>query len=264
MKHDDRDRPAPVAENAEGALVATVGPAPPAAGELFGDRLPLAERFARSLAGSGVSRGLIGPREIGRLWERHLLNCAALGPALDPHSSVIDVGSGAGLPGLALAIARPDLEVVLVEPMLRRSTWLSEVVTELGLTNVSVRRARAEELWGELHAPWVTARAVARLAQLCRWCLPLLEPHGSLLALKGSTAGDELADDRAEISRWDAASARVEEYGGHVLAVPTTVVRVQIGAVTPDGRHPGPKPGSRRGRRGRRAGGSTSRQGRRP
>ena len=114
---------------------------------------------------------------------------------------VIDVGSGAGLPGLALAIARPDLDLHLVEPMLRRTNWLSMAVAELGLTNVSVHRGRAEQFWGTLSAPVVTARAVARLGELARWCLPLLLPGGSLLAIRGASVAEELEADRSGLRR---------------------------------------------------------------
>ncbi len=149
----------------------------------------------RVLADTGISHGLIGPREAPRLWDRHVLNCAIAHLAIPEHSEsqdVIDVGSGAGLPGLALAIARPDLHLHLVEPLARRTGWLSGTVAELGLTNVTVHTARAEALWDRLHAPWVTARAVSNIVQLAEWTLPLLEPRGTLLALKGSRARDEL------------------------------------------------------------------------
>ena len=164
---------------------ATPPPAPDVAEVVFGERLPLAERFTAILADSGVSHGLVGPREVPRLWERHVLNCAVVHPAIPEGAPVIDVGSGAGLPGLALAIVRPDLRLLLVEPMLRRTTWLTNTVEELGLDNVEVHRGRAEQFWGRLSAPVVTARAVARLGELARWSLPLLSPGGSMLALEG-------------------------------------------------------------------------------
>src|SRR4051812_18270942 len=167
--------------------------APPAAAAVFGDRLPLAVRYAKLLAGAGVERGLLGPRETPRLWERHLLNCAGLTELIEPGQQVLDVGSGAGLPGIVLAIRRPDLQVVLVEPLLRRATFLTEAVEELGLANVSVRRARAEDLAGVISAPVVVARAVAPVDRLGAWTLPLLLPGGRLLALKGEAAEGELA-----------------------------------------------------------------------
>ena len=207
-----------------------VAPAPPVgAAQVFGDRLALAERFTALLADSGVSHGLIGPREVPRIWERHVLNCAVIHPAIPPGQMVIDVGSGAGLPGLALAIARADLDVHLVEPMLRRTNWLAMAVAELGLSNVSVHRGRADEFWGTLSAPVVTARAVARLAELAGWCLPLLLPGGSLLALKGSRAAEELESDRGALRRLGSVDEVIERYGNGVVDPETTVLRVVLG-----------------------------------
>ena len=158
-------------------------------------RLALAERYAAWLADDGVVRGLIGPREAPRLWERHLLNCAVLGEAVPAGARVADLGSGAGLPGLVLAIARPDVHVTLVEPLLRRTTFLEEVCADLaphGLDNVSVVRGRAEALHGERTFDVVTARALAPLERLLGWGMPLVAPHGALVAMKGSSAGEEI------------------------------------------------------------------------
>ena len=149
---------------------------------MFGVRLELAEQYAELLASAGVIRGLIGPRETPRLWERHLLNCAVLGELIPTDSTVCDIGSGAGLPGLVLAIARPDLTVTLVEPLLRRTTFLDEAVQELGLDQVEVIRARAEELHGRRRFDVVTSRAVAPLPKLARWSLPLTRPGGVVVA----------------------------------------------------------------------------------
>jgi 16S rRNA (guanine527-N7)-methyltransferase len=224
-------------------------PPPPAAAEVFGSRMPLAERFAGILSDSGVSHGLVGPREVPRLWERHVLNCAVVAPALPADVDVIDVGSGAGLPGLALVIARPDVRMHLVEPMLRRTTWLHDAVEELGLDNVEVHRGRAEQFWGQLSAPVVTARAVARLGELARWSLPLLRPGGSMLALKGASAQEELDADRAALRRLGAVSDAVETYGADVVSPATIVVRVTLGA-TPARRERAAKGSSKRsGRR---------------
>jgi len=207
-----------------------VAPAPPpGAAQVFGDRLVLAERFAAILTDSGVSHGLIGPREVPRLWERHLLNCAVIHPAIAADEMVIDVGSGAGLPGLALAIARPDLDLHLVEPMLRRTTWLSMAVDELGLTNVTVHRGRAEQFWGTLQAPVVTARAVARMSELATWCLPLLQPGGSLLAIKGLSVAEEVEADRAVLRRLGAIDEVIEKFGSGIVDQETTVLRVVMG-----------------------------------
>jgi 16S rRNA (guanine527-N7)-methyltransferase len=203
---------------------------PPAgAARVFGDRLALAEQFTAILTDSGVSHGLIGPREVPRLWERHVLNCAVIHPAIPVDTRVIDVGSGAGLPGLALAIARPDLDLHLIEPMLRRTNWLSMAVTELGLTNVTVHRGRAEQFWGVLSAPIVTARAVARLSELATWCLPLLLPGGSMLAIKGSSVIEEVEADRAALRRLGAVDEVIESFGSGIVDQETTVLRVVLG-----------------------------------
>ena len=143
------------------------------------ERLALAERYAAILATDGVVRGLIGPREAPRLWERHLLNCAAVGALVPQGSTVCDVGSGAGLPGLVLAVARPDLEVELVEPLLRRTTFLNEAVAALELENVTVTRGRAEQLHGVRRFDVVTSRAVAPLTRLLEWSMPLVTPEAS-------------------------------------------------------------------------------------
>ncbi len=172
-------------------------PAVPAeAGSIFGPAVDAAAEYARLLATEGTVRGLIGPREVPRLWERHLLNSAAIASLVPVGARVVDVGSGAGLPGIPLALARPDLTVTLLEPLARRVAFLTECVHRLGLERVTVVRGRAEE--GPIRrqlggADVVTARAVAPLEKLAGWCLPLLRPGGLLLAMKGSTAAAELA-----------------------------------------------------------------------
>lgn len=163
-----------------------------ARGVFSSERLPAVERYAALLASAGVVRGLIGPREVPRLWDRHLVNSIALAPAIAADARVADVGSGAGLPGLVLAIGRPDLAVTLIEPLLRRTTFLTEVVEKLGLDNVTVLRARAEELRGTHRFEVVTSRAVAPLGRLLEWCMPLTSPDGHVLALKGSNAAQEI------------------------------------------------------------------------
>ena len=195
---------------------------------VFGERLGLAEAFTGLLADTGVTHGLIGPREVPRLWGRHVLNCAVVEDAFPSGSRVVDVGSGAGLPGLALAIARPDLDVHLVEPMLRRTSWLETVVGELGLASVTIHRGRAEELSGVVSAPFVTARAVARLERLARWCVPLLEPGGTLVAMKGRSAADELAEDRPALDRLGLIEGVVTEHGGQVLEEPVLTVDLRF------------------------------------
>lgn len=189
-------------------------------------RLPLAERYAAILATEGVIRGLIGPREAPRLWDRHLINCALLAGPIPPGVTVCDIGSGAGLPGLVLAIARPDLRLTLVEPLLRRTTFLEEAVAELELDNVEVVRGRADALHGERRFAVVTSRAVAPLDRLLGWSMPLVEPTGALVAMKGSSVEDEIERARPELIRWGCAEPEVLVLGAE-LGVPTTkVVRV--------------------------------------
>ena len=209
------------------------------------DRLPLAERYADLLATEGVVRGLIGPREAPRLWERHLLNCAVLAEVVPESASVADVGSGAGLPGVVIAIARPDVEVTLVEPLLRRVTWLGDVMASLELTNVVVHRSRAEEAARDgLSFDVATARAVALLGQLATWSLPLVRPGGELLALKGALAGVELADATSVLRAHGASRWSVEVCGEALLPEPTTVVRVEksTAPARPEARRPARRP----------------------
>ncbi len=183
------------------------------------------ERYAALLAGDGVVRGLIGPREVGRLWSRHLANCAVLEELVPQDARVADVGSGAGLPGLPLALVRPDVRVVLVEPLLRRSTFLSEAVDELGLAErVEVLRGRAEDV--ALEVDVVTARAVAPLDRLAGWTLPLARLGGTLLALKGEGALEEIVASAAALEKVGGGRAEVLECGVGLVDPPTTVVRV--------------------------------------
>ncbi len=198
--------------------------APVAAAQLFGDRLPLAERYVSLLAGSGTERGLIGPREGDRLWERHLLNSAVVQELVPQGASVVDVGSGAGLPGIPLALARPDITVELVEPLLRRTTWLVEVLAELGLEQqVTVTRGKVAVI-GARQVDVVTARAVAPLERLLPMCVPLVRPGGLVLALKGEQAVGEVAAVHAQASRWRVAGLDVARCGSGVSAEETTVV----------------------------------------
>jgi 16S rRNA (guanine527-N7)-methyltransferase len=187
-------------------------------------------RFADLLAGPGTDRGLLGPREVPRLWDRHLLNCVALAELLPAGVRVVDIGSGAGLPGLAVACVRPDLQVDLVESLLRRTDFLTEAVTELGLADrVRVIRGRAEDpavVAQAGSAPVVTARAVAPLDKLVRWAFPLLQPGGSLLALKGDTASDELTTYQSMLRRSRAELAGVMECGVGLVDPPTRVVKL--------------------------------------
>lgn len=197
-------------------------PPPPQAVEVFSLSLPTIQTYVRSLSTAGVERGLIGPREVPRLWDRHILNSAVVLPRIAQGATVADVGSGAGLPGLVWAIARPDLSVTLIEPLLRRTIFLEEMCEELGLENVRVVRARADEVHEEFDV--VTARAVANLEKLGRWCLPLVRKGGVLLALKGQTAQQEVDAATKTLTKLGATTIVVTTYGD--LEVPTTVVEV--------------------------------------
>jgi 16S rRNA (guanine527-N7)-methyltransferase len=200
-----------------------------AAERLFGERLPLAERYVAHLASSGIVRGLIGPREVPRLWSRHVLNCAVVEELIATGARVADVGSGAGLPGLCLALARPDLRITLIEPLERRVQWLDEVVADLGLTNVRVLRARAEQARDEVgEVDVVTARAVSALVGLVDITLPLLRGTGELLALKGRSAADEVRKAQKKLDRLGARSTEIVPAGADLLEEPTTVVRVRL------------------------------------
>jgi 16S rRNA (guanine527-N7)-methyltransferase len=216
VKHvDSRDRETPPVPSVADVAVA-----------MFGDRLELAERYAQLLATAGVEWGLLGPREVDRIWDRHLLNCAAVAELVEPGERIADIGSGAGLPGLPMAIAKPGLHVVLVESLLRRTEFLRMVIDELGL-DVEVVRGRAEDpdvrkTAGGADA--VTSRAVASLDKLARWSLPLLRPGGRLLAIKGERAPDEVREYRRVLTKLGAADARVVECGVSLLSPPTTVV----------------------------------------
>lgn len=220
-----------------------LSPAPQAAALCFGDRVDIAEQYGRILAGAGIERGLIGPAEVDRLWERHILNSAAMTELLGEGERVADIGSGAGLPGIPLAIARPDVRVTLVEPLLRRSEFLREAIAELSL-DVEVVRGRAEDKLiraeaGDMDA--VVSRAVAPLDKLSRWSIPLLRVGGRMLALKGERAADEVEQHRRTLSSLGASEVRVVRCGVDFLNPPATVVEARRGVVD-----------SRTGRPGRR------------
>lgn len=205
---------------------------PPPSGEaeqLFGAHLSRLAAFGELLATDGVRRGLIGPREIPLLWDRHLVNCALLAELLDPGIAVVDVGSGAGLPGIVLAMIRADLRVTLVEPMARRTVFLEECRAALGLANVVVVRGRAEErstIAVAGGADVVTSRAVAPLDRLAAWCLPLVRVGGRMLAMKGERASVELDRTRRDIERLGGTGARVVRCGIGVVETPATVVEI--------------------------------------
>ena len=205
---------------------------PVEAAAVFGDRLALAERYAQMLTSEGVKRGLIGPRETDRIWDRHLLNCAAVGELIAPGTRVADIGSGAGLPGIPLAIARPDLEITMIEPMLRRTTFLQDVIDQLGLESVLVLRHRAEEriVLEQADFDYATSRAVASLDKLTRWTVPLLKPNGIMLALKGDRAQTEVEEHGKLMASLGVASVKVMRCGVEYLDPPATVVVAQRSA----------------------------------
>ena len=196
---------------------------------MFGPSLGLAERYAELLAGPGVERGLIGPRETARLWDRHLINCAAVAELVPAGSSLIDLGSGAGLPGVVLAMLLPESGIVLLEPLARRAAFLEECVRALGLGNAAVRRGRAEEVAGQLTADVVTARAVAPMQRLAALALPLVRPGGLVLAIKGAAAAQELAAAGPVLRRLGVQDAAVVEAGRGKVSPPPTVVRLTAG-----------------------------------
>ncbi len=210
-------------------------PAPPAAAAaVFGAAIDRAVSYVRLLATDGVVRGLIGPREVPRLWERHVLNCALVAELVPAGSRLVDVGSGAGLPGVPIALVRPDVQVALLEPLARRVAFLAECRERLGLASVTVQRGRAEEpavvaaLGG---ADVVAARAVAPLDRLAGWCLPLLRPGGLLLAVKGEAAAAELAAARPTLARLGVADVEIVDIGASVVSPATRVVVVKRGTV---------------------------------
>jgi 16S rRNA (guanine527-N7)-methyltransferase len=197
---------------------------PPGAAAVFGDAMPAAERYAWLLAGPGVERGLVGPAEAERVWDRHLMNCAAVVELVPPDCTVADIGSGAGLPGLVVAMLRPRASVTLVESMARRAAFLEECRSGLKLANVQIVRGRAEELAGQLAVDVVTARAVAPLDRLAGLCLGLLRPGGLALAIKGASAELELTRARPALSRLGVRDARVVDVGGAGGAATARVV----------------------------------------
>lgn len=214
-------------EYASSAPTPTVAPQPPRlAAEIFGDRLPMARRYANLLVSTGIEHGLVGPREAPKVWDRHIVNCAIMESLLPHRARVIDVGSGAGLPGIALAIARPDVHITLLEPLARRTTWLENAVADIGLPHVSVRRGRAEDMAGLIQAPFITARAVAKLSRLVGWAWPLTPIGGRLLALKGQSAEDELAGAVSVMAPFGIHSASVISLGEDLLSSPVRVIQV--------------------------------------
>lgn len=199
---------------------------PAVAKEIFGDRIVLARTYAAALAADSDTLGLLGPRELEILWSRHVLNSAVVAELVPDGAKVADVGSGAGLPGIPMAIAQPNAHFTLIEPMERRSDWLKQQVEELGLTNVEVLRARAEEV-GSVY-DIVTARAVSNLSKLLRMTVDLIREGGELLALKGSKAGEEITEAQKLSKKLKLASFELLTVGADKLTDPTTVVRTRL------------------------------------
>lgn len=199
---------------------------PPVASAIFGDRIELARGYAAALVRDGDLLGLLGPRELPRLWTRHILNSAVVAELIPEGKTVADIGSGAGLPGIPLAIARPNNHFTLIEPMERRSDWLRETVQELGLTNVNVLRARAEEVGDVFDI--ATARAVSALPKLLRLAVPMVRHGGEVLALKGSKAADEILDAKKLQKKLGIAGFEIVSTGTKLLAEPTVVVRTTL------------------------------------
>ena len=209
-------------------MTTDVEPEPASAAGLFGDRIELARAFTDALAREGEERGLIGPLEPPRLWTRHVLNCAVVAPLLRSGGSVGDVGSGAGLPGIVLAIARPDVQLVLIEPMERRIAWLSEQKDALGLANVSVVRARAEDVRLGSPLDQVTARAVSAFRKLIPLTAPLVRDGGELVLMKGANAEAEVSAAAKEVRRFHIHDVRVEILGSGVVVEVTRVIRATV------------------------------------
>jgi len=207
---------------------------------VFGGSLASARLYTDWLVGAGVERGLIGPREPDRIWSRHVLNCAVLSSLVPADATVVDVGSGAGLPGIPLAIARPDVQVTLVEPLERRTVFLDEVVDALGITNVRVLRGRADEVVDRCGgADVVTSRAVAPLAKLMTWSAPLARIGGQILAMKGSSAAEEIARDRQAVANLGVADLSVLTVGDGIIDPPTFVIRGLVRSAGRTGRKGG-------------------------
>jgi 16S rRNA (guanine527-N7)-methyltransferase len=227
---------------------AEVSAAPQAAEALFGSAQDRAQRYAQILAGAGVERGLLGPHEIDRLWDRHILNSVAIAELLEPGERIADIGSGAGLPGIPLALARPDLRLTLIEPLLRRSEFLREVVEDLGV-EITIVRGRAEDRSvrqqvGEMDA--VVSRAVAALDKLTKWSVPLLRPGGRMVAIKGERAEEEIREHRRVMASLGAVDVRVMRCGADYLDPPATAVVARRESMARVVNRP-PRTGRRRG-----------------
>jgi 16S rRNA (guanine527-N7)-methyltransferase len=212
-----------------GSAVTAVPPPPPEAREIFGSVLPLAEQYAQLLVGPGVERGLLGPAEAARVWDRHLLNCAVVAELVPVPCSLVDLGSGAGLPGIVMAMLLPDAEVTLLEPMARRASFLEECVDALGLANAVVRRGRAEDMAGQIAADVVIARAVAPMDRLASMAAGLARPGGMVLAIKGAGAADEVMRAQSVLRQLGVQDLELVLAGDGKVDPAATVVRFTTG-----------------------------------
>jgi len=211
-------------ENLEGEFAPEAEPA--SAALIFGENIDRARRYFELLVRDGDLLGLLGPREMPKLWTRHILNSAVVAELVSPATTVADVGSGAGLPGIPMAMAQPQAQFTLIEPMERRSDWLKSTIAELQLENVRVLRARAEEVTEVFDV--VTARAVSALPNLLKMCVPLTKHGGEVIALKGSKAADEIADSKKLQKKLSIESFEIVRVGGELLTDPTLVVRTKL------------------------------------
>lgn len=223
-------QPIPVTDPAEAQLDRQSAWIVDATEVIYGEQTQLAERFVEHLVTTGIEWGLLGPREVPIMWERHVLNCAVVQELLPRGGVVADVGSGAGLPGLALAIARPDVQFVLIEPLERRVDWLNMVIEDLGLENVDVIRARSEQVFDTVDVDIVTARAVSAMKSLVPMTVPLLHGQGELLAIKGKSATSEIEKAEKVLRKFKTIKAEVLTIGDELLEVPTTVARLTYGS----------------------------------
>ena len=211
-------------ENLEGGFTPEIEPA--AAESIFGDQIGKARLYFEALVRDGDLLGLLGPREMPKLWTRHILNSAVVAELVASGQTVADVGSGAGLPGIPMALVQPEAQFTLIEPMERRSDWLKAIVQDLGLSNVRVHRARAEEVTEVFDV--VTARAVSALPNLLRMCVPMTRHGGEVIALKGSKAADEIQEAKKLQKKLGIASFEIVRVGGEFLTDPTLVVRTKL------------------------------------
>lgn len=223
-------QPIPVTDPAEAQLARQDAWIVDATEVLYGGQVDVVERFVEHLVTTGIEWGLLGPREVPRMWDRHVLNCAVVQELLPKGALVADVGSGAGLPGIALAIARPDVQFILIEPLERRVDWLNMVIEDLNLENVDVIRGRSEQVFDTVDVDIVTARAVSAMKSLIPITVPLLHGQGELLAIKGRSAATELEKAEKVLRKFKTKSSEVLTVGDELLEVPTTVARLTYGA----------------------------------